>query len=77
MKVADFVKLCGEILKLLSKYDIKVSDYQYTNLFSEYSSMSEKGYKVSYIVTVLSEKYGISEASVYRILRRFKRAVKV
>lgn len=77
MKVADFVNLFGEILKLLSKLDIKVSDYQYTNLFSDYASMTERGYKVSYIVAVLAGKYEISEASVYRILRRFKKAVKV
>lgn len=77
MKVADLVNLCGEILKLLSKYDIKVSDYKYTDLFPEYASMAEKGYKVSYIVAILSEKYEISEASVYRILRRFRKPVNV
>ena len=77
MNVADFIKICGEILKLLSKFDIKVSDYKYTSLFSEYESMAGRGNKMSYIVAVLSEKYGVSEASVYRIIRRFKRAIKV
>lgn len=77
MNVADFVKICSEILKLLSEYDIKVSDYQYTNLFSDYTSMANEGCKITYIVAILSKKYEISEASVYRILRRFKRAVKV
>lgn len=72
MIVADFIKINSETLKLLSKYDIKVDDYQYIAFFKEYEEMLAKGYKVSYIVAVLSAKYGISETTTYRILRRFK-----
>lgn len=72
MIVADFVKISSETLKLLSKYDIKVDDYKFVDLFQEYEQMLAERNKVSYIVTVLSVKYGISETSIYRILKRFK-----
>ncbi len=70
MIVSDLIKICEEFLKLLSKYDIRVDDYKYTSLFSEYANMVAKGHKVSYIVAVLAERYKISEASVYRLLRK-------
>ena len=76
MVVADFVKICSEMMKLLAKYDIRTSDYKYTQLFSEYLRMEKEGLKVSYIVALLAHEYRISEASVYRILRRFKKSVK-
>lgn len=75
MKVGEFLAICEDILKLLSKYNVKMSDYQYTELFSDYKRMCEEGYKVTYIVICLSEKYSISEASVYRILHKFRRTI--
>lgn len=74
MIVADFIKINSETLKLLSKYDIKVDDYKFIDLFQEYEQMLSDGNKVSYIVAVLSAKYNISETTIYRILRRFKAA---
>ena len=34
--------------------------------------MAQDGEKVSYIVTVLSQKYGICERKVYSLIKRFK-----
>lgn len=75
MIVADLVKISCEILKILSKYDIRVDDYVYIDLYSDYLNMAFDNQKTSYIVSVLAEKYNIGEASVYRILRRFKKSI--
>ena len=75
MKVADFVKINAEMMKLLSRLDIKTSDFKYNDIFAEYEKMSDRGYKVTYIVALLSEKYSISEASIYRMLKRFRRTI--
>lgn len=75
MRVADFVKINTETMKLLSNFDIKTSDFKYNDLFADYERMAKRRYKVSYIVASLSEKYSVSETSIYRLLRRFKRTI--
>lgn len=72
MLVANFVKINSECMKLLSNFDVKMSDFKYVEMFSDYENMVKDGDKVSYIVAVLAERYSLSESSVYRILKRFK-----
>ena len=75
MRTFDLVKISKSLLKTLSKLDIKMDDYQYVDMFDEYEEMVNNGDKVSYIVTFLSQKYKISEASIYRLIRRFKNTI--
>lgn len=72
MRIADFIRLHKEIMNLLSNYDVKMEDFKYIEMFEDYDSMVREGNKISYIVSYLSDKYRISEASVYRVLKRFK-----
>ena len=75
MKVIDLIKISRESMKMLSKADIKMDDYRYVELFSEFEGMLKRGDKTSYAVARLAEVYKISEASVYRVLRRFRKEV--
>lgn len=77
MIVAKLVEISAEMMKILSKYDIRIQDYTFLPLFAEYERMTQNGHKISYIVALLAEEYKISEASVYRILRRFRKSVKI
>lgn len=77
MIVADFIKINSEMLKLLSRFDIKVGDFRHIDLYSDYVEMVACGNKISYVVTYLSGKYHISEASIYRILKRFKTTIRL
>ena len=76
MVVADLLKISCEMLKLLSKYAVKTEDYKHLDLFADYVRMRDLGEKTSYIVAVLSEKYNLSEATIYRLLRKFRKTVK-
>lgn len=75
MLVVEIVKIGAEMLKLLSKYDIRTDDYEHLPLYEDYAKMLENGDKVTYIVSTLSEKYGIGEATIYRIIKRFSRTI--
>lgn len=75
MKIADLVKISSEAMKSLSKFGIKMDDFKYVDLFSDYEEMVSEGNKITYIVSVLSHRYAIGEATVYRVLRRFKAAI--
>lgn len=75
MKVAELLKISSGTMKMLSKFDIRMSDYKYLDMFSEYEDLAGKGCKISSVVMCLSEKYSISEATVYRIIKRFKTTI--
>lgn len=75
MRVADLVKISLPTMEMLSKHDIKMSDCKYVNLYADYEELVGNGSKISYVVAVLAEKYNMSETSVYRLLRKFKRTI--
>lgn len=51
---------------------IRPDDVQYIELYNEYNKLQINGEKVSYIVAMLSLRYGISERKVYDLIWRFK-----
>lgn len=71
------MKISSDTLYLLSENDIKMSDVKYLDMYSEYEKMMAKSLKVTYIVEHLSDKYNVSIAQVYRIIKRLKRTIKV
>lgn len=77
MTIVELIKISKDTLKALSQNDIKTTDVKHLKLYSEYEAMIAESLKVTYIVEHLSDKYGVSVAQVYRIIRRFKRTIKV
>ena len=71
MKVVKLLVFGRELLKLMSICGLKVEDYRYIELYSEYVKKRMNREKYSVIIMELSEKYEISESSVKRIIRRF------
>ena len=49
---------------------IRPDDVQYIELYNEYNKLQTNGEKVSYIVAVLSHRYGICERKVYDLIKR-------
>lgn len=72
MKVIEILKLNKGLLNVFQSVGIKVEDVRYIDLYNDYKSLLEKGEKVSYIVVVLSDRYGISERKVYGLLKRLQ-----
>lgn len=72
MKVIEILNLNRELLKIFRKVGIRLDDVQYIDLYNEYKELQSKGNKVSYIVAVLADRYGISERKVYSLIKRFQ-----
>lgn len=72
MKVFELINFNQELLRKLQEAGIRLDDARYIELYSDYVSMHRNGEKVSYIVTVLSDKYSVSERKVYSLLKRLK-----
>lgn len=68
MKVKELIKIGKELMKMLHERGIKMEDYQHLPLVEEFEIMKGMGYKTTYIIAHLSEKYGICERKVYKII---------
>lgn len=77
MRAYDLLCLMAEPLKRMSKVGIRTSDYKYIGLFQEYSELSAKGEKKEYIKASLSRRYGVSESTLIRIVKRFSQQLNV
>lgn len=71
MTVYELLKFIGEPLERLTNAGIKAGDYKYIALYEDYLKARKTGGKVGYIVAVLAERYGVSERTVYDVVKRF------
>lgn len=77
MVVADLLKIACEMLKLLSKYDVKVDDYRFVDLYFDYEARKREREKYICVVSELAEKYKVSQSTVERAIRRLRKSVKM
>lgn len=73
MTVYEILNFNRELLNRLVVIGFKPDDCKYIELYAEYDRMHRDGEKMTYIVSFLSVKYGVSERKVYDIIRRFKK----
>ena len=71
MKVIELLKIDQLVLQLLQESCVKVGDVRYVGLYEEYMRIVKEGWKVSYTVAYLAEKYAVSERQVYYIIKKF------
>jgi DNA-directed RNA polymerase delta subunit len=75
MKAINLLKIGSELLKLMSICDLRVNDWQYIEMYSEYVKKRNNHIKYEVIIMQLAKSYNISESSVKRVIRRFDREV--
>ena len=73
MKVYEMLKICKDLLFLLSEFEIKTEDAKYVELYNDYVQQRKLGIKVACIMDDLQEKYGVSESTIHRLLRKFSK----
>jgi hypothetical protein len=72
MTVFEILNFNRELLNRIQNAGIRLDDCRYIDLYNEYDTMLRQGEKTTYIVTVLSGKYAVSERKVYDLVKRFK-----
>ena len=75
MKGIELMKISKDVLKMVSKSDLKVKDWQHLEMYEEYCLMRTASEKFRYVIAHLAEKYRISESTVKRVIRRFSKEV--
>lgn len=77
MKAVELVKISSEAMKVMSDCGIKVSDWEFVEMYEEFVEMRRRQEKFRYVVAVLAERYKVSESTVRRVVGRMSREVKV
>lgn len=72
MKIIEVLKFNRELIKRLKIAGIRLEDEEFVDLYTDYTTLLNRGEKVSYIVARLSEKYAVSERKVYTLIKRFQ-----
>jgi len=73
----ELMKLNQSLMKVLAENAIDPKDVMHLELVTEYKAMKTKGHKIGYIIYHLSEKYGMSERGVYKLIDRMRKNVKL
>lgn len=68
----EALKLLSGVIESLELAGVRPSDHRYLRLFEDFREAEQRGEKVVYIVATLATKYGVSEKTVYNVLRRLK-----
>lgn len=76
MKVYEMVSLFRSLLSRMRDNGIKVDDIDYIEMYEEYLDMKDRGEKVTYIMSLLADKYEVSERTLYRVFATFSREAK-
>jgi hypothetical protein len=72
MKIIEVLEFNRELIKRLKIAGIRLEDEEFVDLYTDYTTLLNRGEKVSYIVARLSEKYEVSERKVYMLIKRFQ-----
>lgn len=70
MTIYEILSFNKELLRRLFDAGIQTKDYRYVDLFRDYIDMLNEGNKTTYAVSVLSDRYAISERKVYDVIRK-------
>lgn len=73
MTVFEILYFNKDLLNHLTLLGIKFSYYKYVSIYIEYDKMRKQGDKVTYIISTLATKYGISERGLYKIIKRLEK----
>lgn len=76
MRVYDILSINSKLLTKLRESGIRFDDLDFLDAFTDYSKLKERGENVTYIISYLSDKYNISERTLYRAFARLNKEFK-
>lgn len=77
MTVYDLIKVYEGPMNVLNEANINLTDVRYVDLYQEFLRMKSEGHKLTYIVAFLMDEYSVGQATIYRVIDKFGKPVKV
>ena len=75
MKVVELIRASSSLLSILAGANVMASDVKYLCMYDDYCRMKSEGHKVVYIVAMLSDVFGVSEKTVYNVIKKFEKEI--
>mgnify|MGYP001122881044 CR=1 FL=1 len=72
MTVYEALKLYGAVIEKLEKAGVRLCDHKYLALFEDFRQAEQRGDNIGCAVTCLAERYGVSERTVYDVVRQMQ-----
>ena len=76
MKAYVLLLINKSILEKMNRASLRIEDLKYIEMYQEYERLC-KEYKATYVVCSLADKYNVSERTVYRLVDRFSKEIKL
>ena len=73
----DIAKRNEKALREISAAGLKISDARGLAIYEDIMRLSREGFKMTYCVYYASERYGMSEPNVWRLIQHFRTEVDV
>lgn len=77
MTYYEIIKLSKEPIDRLILAGFRLEDCRYVELYEDYMRMHEAGNKMTYIVSVLHDRYHVCERKIYDLIKRFGKHCKI
>lgn len=71
----ELLKSGESLLNTIRKNGVTADDVRYLEVFENLERMEREGHKKTFIVAYLCNQYDISEATLYRVTNRMRRAI--
>lgn len=71
----ELLKSGASLLNIIRENGITADDVRYLEVFENLERMEREGHKKTFIVAYLCNQYDISEATLYRVANRMRRAI--
>ena len=71
----ELLKLGESLLNTIRKNGVTADDVRYLEVYENLERMEREGHKKTFIVAYLCNQYDISEATLYRVANRMRRAI--
>ena len=72
MTLYELLSFNRNIVSALRAAGVKEDDYLHLDFYAEFLQLQARGEKVTYIVALLADKYGMSERKAYSLIRRYR-----
>lgn len=71
----ELLKSGESLLNAIRKNGVTADDVRYLEVYENLERMEREGHKKTFIVAYLCNQYDISEATLYRVANRMRRAI--
>ena len=72
MKVVELLKIGRELLKVMSKTDVRRDDWKYIEAYEHFKMMRINGVKHTEAIRMLSQENNVSERTFERAIKRLE-----